>query len=449
MNINLKKTVQQAIEECGFHHLTAVQNLVIPSFLEGKNLLVQAKTGAGKTAAYLIPLIQKIEALDPYTRAIVITPTRELAQQVSRSANRLSVYAKVKTVTLIGDTAIQNQRNALKHNPNIVVATPGRFLDLYRQGEINLNFLQTIVLDEADQLFSNGQESEAMEIISLLPRRQTCLFSATLDDRMNQFFQNEFETIQTDDPNQLNEKITTFHIETEQKEETMLNLLKQEEIKQAIIFMNFIQDTLKYETILQKNHILAAAFSSYYNQRKRNRILEDFRQGKIRVLVASDAAARGLDLPDISHIIHYDLPVNFETYLHRCGRSAHRGENGISILLLNRKEKSEALAQRLIESSAPYQLRLSEKHNLDQFALVKQEKKPDTQTLLIRAGKKDKIRVKDIVGAFCALYSFEEIGTIEIQDEFSTVVLLNRLPVPNKIIIKKKARIVEQKVKGN
>lgn len=443
----LKPELKRSMSRAGYDSLMPVQQKVIPLFLQKKNLFVQSKTGSGKTAAYLIPIMQMLKQNQEKCQALILTPTRELALQVKKSAELLGADLHVRTAAITGGMDEKKQINVLRLKPQIVVGTAGRLLDFIRTGKTDFSALRFLVLDEADQLMAMGQQKEAEEILQSLPKCQTALFSATLDDSMASFFPGDFATVEMDSPAEVNDQIQTYWMLCRNKNKDLKELLKHLPIDTAILFMNHIQDSLRMEEELQKQNILASSFSSHFDQKKRLRILDAFKKGKIRILIATDAAARGLDLSRVSHIIHYDLPMDAETYIHRSGRTAHQGNTGISIAMMNDEEKQTETGQYIIAHASPFMM--SSQKGSDLSIALKQKTGKDTGilTLVIRAGRQDKIRVKDLIGALCTVIPFEKIGTVEVQDRFSTAVILDD-PAARKLSslsIKGKKRRVERK----
>ena len=416
--------------------MSEVQKAAIPAIMDGNSLFIQAKTGAGKTYAYLIPSVANVYPQSADTQILIIAPTRELAVQVNESAERICPFFNVHPVVCIGGLDIDRQINALRHRPHIIIGTPGRLNDLLQQGKIRLDHIRMLIMDEADQIISTGQKEEVHLLLRHIPADvQMVALSATSNPEVMQFLPQNTEKLILDE-NRVNERIEIRHIITDQRQETLLNLLKHLPITTAIVFTNYKEDANQLSELLQKQGILSSAFSSYFEEKKRLSILKQFREGKIRVLVATDAAARGLDISDVSHIIHYDLPMDKETFIHRSGRSAHQGDNGTTILM----GKDEQQIRAFTTESTP--LTLDESYICD--LSVPYEKKTvasDTLKIRIHAGRKDKIRPKDVIGALCTIMNFNDIGTLEIQDTFSSVILLKRdITLPQRITIKGKSR---------
>ncbi len=417
MNQQLKETLNQL----GYTFLLPIQEKAIPQILNKKNLFIQAQTGSGKTLAYLIPILEMCAPNSSTTEALIITPTRELALQVSEVANKIASHTKHHIVTVIGGLDIHKQENALKHKPTIIIGTPGRLKDLYDQNKINLHHLKMIVIDEVDMILSTGQRKETEFLIKDTHAQMVCT-SATKNDLICSFLPNDYTEI-IQDESHLNDKIYSFYLKTEDRKHSLRKLLHTLPIQQAIIFINYKNDANELADWLQKQNILVSSFSSFYEEKERIQILKSFKEGKIRVLVATDAAARGLDLYDVSHIIHYDIPLDIDTFIHRSGRSGHQGNEGMTITLLRDRDSNDEVTEYILENSSVYHP--SSNNNTDlSIPLKKQVENKLTTTLQIQAGRKDKIRPKDIIGSLCQIFEFSEIGTLEIQDSYSTVIIL-------------------------
>lgn len=416
--------------------MSEVQKQSIPAIAEGKNLFIQAKTGAGKTYAYLIPSVACVDPQSNDTQVLVIAPTRELAVQIGESAERICPHFNVHPVVCIGGLDIDRQINALRHRPHIIIGTPGRLNDLLQQNRIRLNHLRMLIMDEADQIISTGQKEEVYSLLTHVPSGiQMVALSATSHEEVMQFLPDNTKKLILDE-NRVNDRIDVRYVITENRQETLLHLLQHLPITTAIVFTNYKEDANQISELLQNNRILSSAFSSYFEEKKRLSILKQFKEGKIRVLVATDAAARGLDISDVSHIIHYDLPMDVQTFIHRSGRSAHQGDTGMTILMGMDEQQISAYS----DTCTP--LSIDETYVCDlSIPYKKQEIQNNTLMIRIHAGRKDKIRPKDVIGALCTIMDFNDIGTLEIQDTFSSVILLKRdITLPQRITIKGKSR---------
>ena len=432
----MNENISKIFETTGFTEMSEVQKQSIPAIAEGKNLFIQAKTGAGKTYAYLIPSVACVDPQSNDTQVLIIAPTRELAVQIGESAERICPHFNVHPVVCIGGLDIDRQINALRHRPHIIIGTPGRLNDLLQQNRIRLNHLRMLIMDEADQIISTGQKEEVLSLLTNVPSGiQMVALSATSHEEVMQFLPDNTEKLILDE-NRVNDRIDVRYVITENRQETLLHLLQHLPITTAIVFTNYKEDANQISELLQNNRILSSAFSSYFEEKKRLSILKQFKEGKIRVLVATDAAARGLDISDVSHIIHYDLPMDVQTFIHRSGRSAHQGDTGMTILMGMDEQQISAYS----DTCTP--LSIDETYVCDlSIPYKKQEIQNNTLKIRIHAGRKDKIRPRDVIGALCTIMDFNDIGTLEIQDTFSSVILLNRnISLPPRITIKGKSR---------
>jgi superfamily II DNA/RNA helicase len=442
----MKSELKQTLEELGIHDLLEIQKKAIPLIEEGKDVFVKSPTGSGKTYAYLIPAIDRIDQNESMTKVLIIVPTRELALQVADNAKKLSVRTGNHTVTLIGGMDISKQMNALRHRPQILIGTPGRIVDLLHQKCIDLSALSLLIFDEADQIISTGQSEETEEIRNYLSHVQTVCLSATENELTDKLFPGNCEYVNMGAQSSINTSIETYYVETRGSNKELMHLLKTLPITTAIVFTNYKNDANDLANMCKQSHILASAFSSFFEERKRIQILRSFKEGRIRVLIATDAAARGLDITDVSHIIHYDIPVNTETWIHRSGRTAHQGNEGMTITIFDANEPVNEVGQYIMDHSTLY-MEKPEPADLSKPFKKAQQKKTDTMELLIRAGRKDKIRPGDLIGALCTIYAFDEIGALEIQDTYSTVAILKNDPssLPASLSVKGKKRKVELK----
>ncbi len=432
----MNENISKIFETTGFTEMSEVQKQSIPAIAEGKNLFIQAKTGAGKTYAYLIPSVACVDPQSNDTQVLIIAPTRELAVQIGESAERICPHFNVHPVVCIGGLDIERQINALRHRPHIIIGTPGRLNDLLQQERIRLNQLRMMIMDEADQIISTGQKEEVLSLLTNVPSGiQMVALSATSHEEVMQFLPDNTEKLILDE-NRVNDRIDVRYVITENRQETLLHLLQHLPITTAIVFSNYKEDANQISELLQNNNILCSAFSSYFEEKKRLSILKQFKEGKIRVLVATDAAARGLDISDVSHIIHYDLPMDVQTFIHRSGRSAHQGDTGMTILMGMDEQQISAYS----DTCTP--LSIDETYVCDlSIPYKKQEIQNNTLKIRIHAGRKDKIRPRDVIGALCTIMDFNDIGTLEIQDTFSSVILLKRdITLPQRITIKGKSR---------
>lgn len=347
-NKNLDSNIIKAIEEMKYEIATPIQEQAIPEILNGKDLCASAQTGTGKTAAFLLPTLTKIiekplKGKGP--RVLILVPTRELAMQVSREATKYSKYLKmVKTVCIYGGVPYPQQRRDLHRPYEILVATPGRLIDHLNSGRIKFSRLETFILDEADRMLDMGFIDDVRRIADAIEtEHQTLLFSATLKKAVKNLVKDLLK-----DPVDIKIPIDKENIEQrihtvrnlDHKLELLDKVLNDEEIKQAIIFTStkIYADELRYQ--LQDKGHRAQALHGDIPQGKRTRTIAQFRAGRTDLLIATDVAARGIDIPKISHIINFDLPNSIDDYIHRIGRTGRIGEKGLAISFASPKDRS-------------------------------------------------------------------------------------------------------------
>ena len=441
MNIQLKESLCQALVSAGFKELRPVQEQTFEAFQSGKDLYVQAKTGSGKTAAYLLPVLNEIEPFEKKLRAVIITPTRELALQVTKVSRQFTSGQVIRTACLIGGYEREDQEAVLKQSPEIIIATAGRFLELMKENLVRTEDLRTIILDEADQLLDLGQKDEVTEILSLLPKVRTALFSATLDETLESLLEENHLVLVFDEAG-VNPVIRQHHIITEDPGASLSVILHRLPAETALVFFGFRSDCEKAYERLKAEGILAGNLTGAMNQKKRTAVINAVREGKIRVLCATDVAARGLDLPGISHVIHIGIPFAENDYIHRAGRSGHGAGTGVSILVLTKEEAESETGKTILLNSSPFIL--SEEPAADLSVPLEREKKdPSFREYYIRAGKQDGIRMKDIIGALCTIVPFEDIGTVTILKDHSTAQIRSCNNLPGRLKIKGTIRRIE------
>lgn len=342
-SLSLDEAIQRALVDAGYTSPTPVQNAAIPALLEGKDVLASAQTGTGKTAAFMLPAIQRLvtrsENRSRGPRVLVLTPTRELAQQVTDAAQRYGKNLRfARVVSIVGGASYTVQNRLLANPVDILVATPGRLMDHMQRGRIDFSRLELLVLDEADRMLDMGF-SEAVEAIAAeLPQeRQTALFSATLEGvvgRLADKLLKDPVRIQISTAKDKHEQIEQrLHYVDDQdhKKRLLRHLLTDVELKQAIVFTATKRDADQIADELAEEGHPVGALHGDMSQRDRTRTLTQMRRGQIRVLIATDVAARGLDVSGITHVINYDLPKFAEDYVHRIGRTGRAGANGIAI----------------------------------------------------------------------------------------------------------------------
>jgi ATP-dependent RNA helicase RhlE len=351
VKFGLHELLNQAIEKVGYTLPTLIQNQAIQPILDKKDVLGIAKTGSGKTAAFALPVLHNLLQLkrEPkkQPKVLIVTPTRELAIQVGVSFDTYGRYAPLRQVTIFGGVSQKHQVDQLRNvNPQILVATPGRLLDLMNQRIISLEHVQTLILDEADRMLDMGFIPDIKRIVSKIPRReQTLLFSATMPkeilDLAKLFLKEDFVHVTGDQQSIPIEKIKQeiYFVEKKDKLALLENLLAHDNISRALIFSRTKHGADKLVRKLKKQAYTIEAMHGNKSQPARQRALGNFKNNKTQILVATDLAARGLDVDDISHVINYDLPMEPETYMHRIGRTARAGKSGIAISFCANEER--------------------------------------------------------------------------------------------------------------
>jgi superfamily II DNA/RNA helicase len=347
--LQLAPPILKALAQCGHHEPTPIQAEAIPKALAGHDLIASAQTGTGKTAAFVLPALQRLCAADsdqkPGPRILVLTPTRELADQVTQATRTYGRYVRVRSVVIIGGMPFAEQIRALGQSPDMIIATPGRLLDHLDRGRINLSHLELLVLDEADRMLDMGFIDDVKRIADAIPEdAQQLLFAATVDGAMTKLareFMRNPERVQVSPGKITHDKIEQrLHLtdDLQHKNRLLQHLCADTAVTKAIIFSATKRDADTLARDLNRQGHAAAALHGDMTQYARNRTMLNMRRGKIRLLVATDVAARGIDVTGISHIINFDLPRFAEDYVHRIGRTGRAGESGIAISFASRAD---------------------------------------------------------------------------------------------------------------
>lgn len=366
--LNLEPSLLSAIQKLNYEDCTPIQDQAMPYIIDGKDVAGLAQTGTGKTAAFVIPLMERIlrarpapgdvteeqKALiekrafkdwKPQNFILILVPTRELAEQVQENIAKFSVDSGLRGFAIYGGTGYDRQKEALKNGVEFIVATPGRLIDLYKEHLVDLKQVRAIVFDEADRMFDMGFKDDMKYILQRVPReRQFLVFSATLNfDVLNTAYQFGSEPVEInisrDQAKAENVKDQIFHVGSDEKPQHLLSLLKVHNPRQAIIFTNFKLSVEKIAKFLVDNGIPAMAISSLLTQAQRNRVIEQFKaENNMNILVATDVAARGLDIKGVDLVINYELPNDSESYVHRIGRTGRAGTTGQAFSLVGDKD---------------------------------------------------------------------------------------------------------------
>ncbi len=421
------------LKSLGYTRMTDIQAAALPPALAGKDLIAQAKTGTGKTATFTLPLLSKLNPRDFGAQALILCPTRELATQVAAEARRLARHQpNVKVVTLCGGQPIGPQIGSLEHGAHIVVGTPGRIKDHLRKATLDISRINTLVLDEADRMLEMGFLDDISSIIEATPEgRQTLLFSATYPSdirKMSSRFQREpleVTVAATHDEQHISQK---FYIcSREEKLEALNRIIAYHAPEAAVIFCNTKATVRDVTAHLEDHGNRALALHGDLEQRDRDQVLVQFTQQSCRLLVATDVAARGLDIDDLPAVINYDLPRDPDQYTHRIGRTGRAGKTGLALSLFadNERYKLEGIAadhDREVEFEAVETLPASGE------ALPA----PGFVTLCIAGGRKQKVRPGDILGALTGAGGIDgkAVGKISVMEHVAFVAVQRKLAKP-------------------
>jgi len=425
--LKLKQELLQNLDELKFENMTPIQANALPLALDGDDVIAQAKTGSGKTAVFGLSILNSIDPASFTTQSLIICPTRELAEQVAKEIRSFARKIKdVKILTLCGGTGELHQERSLQYGAHIIVGTPGRILKLLKKDFIKLSSIKSFILDEADRLLDMGFQSDILEIVTFLPSpRQTMLFSATFPDKildLSKNIQSNAIEVKIDTEHKLKIIDQTFYEVKSHKDKDagllkIINFFKPERL---IVFCKTKQFTENVAKFLNKQGICAAAINGDLDQNERTSVLIKFSNRSLSVLVATDVAARGLDIQELEAVINYDLPTDPEMYVHRIGRTGRAGKTGLAFSLFVDKgrfvlDNIEKFTGRSCKIEYMDELVLD-----DTFTLV-----PPMKTIYISGGKKDKLRPGDILGALIGVAQLDpkDVGEISILNIVSFVAI--------------------------
>jgi ATP-dependent RNA helicase DeaD len=346
-DLPLSVEVLRSIKELGFESLFPIQAQAIIPLLEGKDVIGQAQTGTGKTAAFGIPMVQRLNREIRGVQGLILVPTRELAVQVAENMASFAKYARVKVLAVYGGESINKQIHALSSGVQIVVGTPGRLIDLMERRVLNLGTVKMVVLDEADRMLDMGFIQDIEFILSKTPyERQTSLFSATIEQSVmricNKYMKNPQKILVSKDEIALTQMKQYYTVVNQHgKFDTLCDIIGSEGVNKAIVFCRTRRETSKLSDQLYRKGFRTQALHAGFTQAQRDRAINDFRCDRLSLLIATDVAARGLDIEGITHIINYDVPMDPPVYFHRIGRTARKGEEGTAITLVSYGEMSD------------------------------------------------------------------------------------------------------------
>jgi ATP-independent RNA helicase DbpA len=426
-SLALSPALLEVVELLGYRELTPIQAASIPLLLEGKDLIGQSRTGSGKTTAFGLPILQKLSLETRAIGALVLCPTRELSAQVARELRKLGRNLPgLQVLVVAGGEPLRPQAQALERGVHIVVGTPGRVLDHLGRGTLELSRTQMVVLDEADRMLDMGFAEDMRVILDALPRaRQTAFFSATFPatiDALSRKYQRnparvtiEAEHSEAPDVQQL-----LLRVEPEQKQRALRWTLQKYPHEAALVFANLKATVAELAELLARAGLSVASLHGDLEQHERDRVMAKFRNASTRVLIATDVAARGIDVENLELVINYDLPTQPEIYVHRIGRTGRAGKTGIAVSLAGPREKSK------VQSIEAHVGRALERIAMDDVVDAAQalERSAKMDTLKVAGGRKQKMRPGDILGALTGEaggLSASDIGKIEIHDNFSYV----------------------------
>jgi len=366
-DFKLDDSLLKAIDRKGYNTPTEIQIKSIPVILQGRDVFASAQTGTGKTGAFAIPLLQ-LMSRDTATsmrhkatlRTLIITPTRELALQIAENIDDYSYFLPLKQAVVFGGVPQHKQVMELRNHPDILVATPGRLLDLMQQGLVNLDTIKYFVIDEADRMLDSGFLNDVKKIIRKMPvRKQTLFFSATIPAEIKQLsdklLQNPVKVaahVESSTAEKIDQLV--YHIENHKKQDLLTTLLRKGNMDRVLVFTTMKHHADKIAKQLDRSGISSAAIHGNKSQRQRQDALENFKARKVRVLIATDIVARGIDIEDLSHVINYELPDVPETYVHRIGRTGRKGKSGMAISFCSSDEFAQLKdIQKLIAITIP------------------------------------------------------------------------------------------------
>lgn len=438
----------KSIEGLGYKTPSEVQDKVIPEILKSNDVIVKSQTGSGKTAAFGIPLCEKIDWDENSPQVLVLTPTRELAVQVSEDISNIGRFKRIKAVPVFGKEPISDQIRKLKQKTHIVVGTPGRVFDHIEKGSLDLSKIKYFVIDEADEMLNMGFIDQVESIIKRLPKKKiTMLFSATMPDAIKELSEkhmNKPVDISIESQKLITDNIehTLYYVNYEKKLENLNSILIHEKPETAVIFARTQENVDKVFEYLKSKKYSVNKIHGGMLQKERLSTMESYRRGDFRLLIATDVASRGIDIEGITHVINFELPVEKEAYVHRIGRTGRAGAKGKAISFCV-KEKDNLLNE--IEELIGFKIPICyipgkeqiEKESIESIELLqskpkrKKEKAKIINTnitkIYLNGGKKKKLRAGDIVGAICKIegVSADDIGIIDIQDSVSYVDILN------------------------
>ncbi|MBI3541859.1 MAG: ATP-dependent RNA helicase DbpA [Deltaproteobacteria bacterium] len=425
-SLKLSPALVEVTRELGFERLTPIQEQSIPLLLEGRDLIGQSKTGSGKTAAFALPILERLKLDERRLQALVLCPTRELCTQVAREVRKLGRrHSGLQVVILAGGMPIGPQLDALERGVHVAVGTPGRVLDHLSRNDQGLMRVETVVLDEADRMLDMGFREDMESILSATStQRQTVLFSATFPrsiEELSSAFQKKPARVTIEDDAGPAPSIRQIAYETDDKKRALLWLLQKEKPESAIVFCNLKATVAELDAALADEGLSTACLHGDLEQADRDRVMAKFRNRSVRVLIATDVAARGIDIESLDLVCNFDLPKQPDVYVHRIGRTGRAGKTGLAVSLATRGEGYKLKAIEEFTGGAIERASAGSVDRLDEATVAATAA---METLFIGGGRKDKVRPGDILGALTGEaggLDGSKIGKIEIHDRFSYV----------------------------
>ena len=444
---NLCDEIIKALDGIGYKHPSDVQSKVIPEVLNCKDIIVKSQTGSGKTAAFGIPLCEKVIWEESKPQVLVLTPTRELAIQVKEELTNIGRFKRIRAVAVFGKQPFSEQTRELKQKTHIVAGTPGRVFDHIDRGTLDISNIRYLVIDEADEMLNMGFIDQVRDIINKLnKKRETMLFSATIPEEilgLCKMYMNNPINIEIKTQKLITDNITheLYKFEEFYKLDNLNKLLINEVPETAVIFCKTKENVDKVFESLNKKGYSVNKIHGGMLQKDRIEVMEKFKRGNFKMLVSTDVAARGIDVEGITHVINYDLPVEKEAYVHRIGRTGRAGARGKAISFVNQYEDrlldmiEEYIGFKITIENEIFEVSKDKRNEAIQFLKskpkVKKEKSKDINKnitkLYFNGGKKKKLRAGDFVGAISRIEGItgEDIGIIDVQDNVSYVDILN------------------------
>lgn len=444
----LSEEIVRALDVLGYEHPTEVQTAVMGELLDHKSVLVKSQTGSGKTAAFAIPIVQSIDWDNRKPQALILTPTRELALQIQEDIFNIGRFKRIRVEAIFGRSSFETQERHLKGMVHVIVATPGRLIDHMKRGTIDLRQVQTLIIDEADEMLAMGFIDQIDSILRKIPKHvNKGMFSATMPDEIRNLahrIMDDAKEIEVQSDNLIEERILqhVYHVEDKDKLDVLKGIIVVENPDSCILFCNTKVLVESVADMLWDLDIEVHTLHGDMEQRDRTKVITQFKRGQFRYLVATDVAARGLDIADVQLVVNVDIPENSESYVHRIGRTARVDKEGKAISLVSDYAKRfldvilDETDNQIVKMVRPSPEFINSKVNSFNAKIKRKPKlikekgfdfKEEIMKLHINAGKKTKMRAGDVVGAICSVegITMEDIGIISVLDVSTFVEILN------------------------